>query len=260
MATFVLVHGGGHGGWCWRPVADRLRAAGHEVHAPTLTGLADRAHGLHPKVDLETHIADVAALMFYEDLHNVILVGHSYGGMVITGAADRMTERISRLVYLDAAIPCNGEALLDVSPGLAAFRDVQLVDGVELGLWPGSAAAVIYGITDPAVMEWVLPRLTPHPWRSFEQPLTLSRQDAVAALPRAIINCSQSLSTRPAEIRHRWANGDYVREIDTGHDLMLTEPDAVARMLMEIADLTSPATLPPRSAGTAPEADSRPPA
>lgn len=239
MSTFVLVHGGGHGGWCWKPVARILRAAGHEVHAPTLSGLADRSHVLHPELGLNTHIADIAGLLFFEDLSDVILVGHSYGGMVITGAADRAIERIGRLVYLDGAIPLDGEALLDVSPGLAAFRDVRLVDGVELGLWPDSAAAEIYGITDPGLTDWVMPRLAPHPWRTVEQKLVLSHPEKIAALPRAIINCVLSLSRRPGDIRHRWAQGDYVREIDTGHDLMLTEPAETARMLLEIAGLSA---------------------
>ena len=99
MATSVLVHGGGHGGWCYQKVARRLRAEGHEVHAPSLTGLADRSHLLVPGIDLDTHSTDVVNLLRYEDLSDVILVGHSYGGMVITGIADRAADRIGRLVY-----------------------------------------------------------------------------------------------------------------------------------------------------------------
>jgi pimeloyl-ACP methyl ester carboxylesterase len=117
MATYVLVHGGGHGGWCYQRVARLLRAAGHEVYAPTLTGLGERAHLLSPRVDLDMHIRDVAAVMEYEDLREVILTGHSYGGMVITGAADRAADRVSRLVYLDAANPKDGQSLVDVSGG-----------------------------------------------------------------------------------------------------------------------------------------------
>jgi pimeloyl-ACP methyl ester carboxylesterase len=235
VATYVLVHGGGHGGWCWRPLAMLLRAEGHEVYAPTLTGVADRRHLLHPGIDLQTHIEDIAALLLYEDLRQVILVGHSYGGMVITGAADRQIDRVSRLVYLDAAIPHDGEALVDVSPGLQAFRDTRTVDGVELGLWPEAAATAIYGISDPELAKWALPRLTPHPWKTFEQALSLANPEAVAALPRAIINCTGSLSRRPPEMRQRWFDAEHVREIDTGHDLMLTEPEAVARLLLELS-------------------------
>src|SRR5580700_2534506 len=100
-ATYVLVHGGGHGGWCWQRVVPLLRAAGHEVYTPTLTGLGERSHLLRPDIDLDTHIADVVGVLRYEDLTDVILVGHSYGGMVITGVADRALARIGQLVYLD---------------------------------------------------------------------------------------------------------------------------------------------------------------
>jgi pimeloyl-ACP methyl ester carboxylesterase len=237
VATFVLVHGGGHGGWCWQPVTRRLRARGHEVHAPTLTGLGERRHLLGPDIDLDTHIEDVVSLLFHEDLGDVTLVGHSYGGMVITGVADRALARVSRLAYLDAAIPLDGEALVDVSPGLLEFNDARLVDGVLLGLWPDGVSAALYGLTDPQLAAWAAPRLTPHPWRTFETKLRLRHAEAVAALPKGIVNCPVSLARRPAETLSRWFDADYVRAIDTGHDLMLTEPEAVSVMLEEIAAL-----------------------
>ena len=115
MATFVLVHGGGHGGWCYKKVAGLLQAEGHEVYAPSLTGLGERSHLLSDRIDLAMHVADVAALFHYQDLSDVILVGHSYGGMVITGAADAAPDRVGRLVYLDAANPVNGQSLLDIA-------------------------------------------------------------------------------------------------------------------------------------------------
>jgi pimeloyl-ACP methyl ester carboxylesterase len=235
MANFVLVHGGGHGGWCWQPVARRLRNAGHEVHAPTLTGLGERRHLLTPETSLDTHIEDVTTLLFYEDLREVVLVGHSYGGMVITGVADRIPDRIACLAYLDAAIPLDGESLVDVSPGLQQYNDVQLLDGEELGLWPEAAAAAIYGITEEELARWGMPRLTPHPWRCFEQQLQLVDPRAVARLPRAVVNCVASLNLRPPHLRSRWLEGEFVRAIDAGHDLMLIEPDATAALLNEIA-------------------------
>ena len=111
--TFLLIHGAWHGGWCWRDVASRLRKAGHEVHAPSLTGLGERKHLAGGRIDLDTHIQDVVGLIEMEDLRDVVLVGHSYGGMVITGAADRMPASIARLVYLDAFVPENVKCLLD---------------------------------------------------------------------------------------------------------------------------------------------------
>src|SRR6516164_5260220 len=150
MATFVLVHGGGHGGWCYQRVSRLLRQAGHEVYAPTLTGLGERSHLVGPHVDLNLHIQDVVAELHYEDLHDVILVGHSYGGMVITGIADRAANRVGKLVYLDAANPTNGQSLVDVAgPIIEMTRPAgQVVDGVELVLLPGEGAAAFYGVTD----------------------------------------------------------------------------------------------------------------
>src|SRR5262249_51762833 len=153
MATYVLVHGGGHGGWCYQRVARILREAGHEGSAPTLAGLGERSHLLRPDVDLDMHIRDVTAVLHYEDLRDVILVGHSYGGMVITGAADRASDRVGRLVYLDAANPANGESLVDVSgPGILSTRPAgEVGDGVELVLLPSKTdPSLLYRRTHPA--------------------------------------------------------------------------------------------------------------
>ena len=188
-----------------------------------------------PETSLDTHIEDVTALLFHEDLREVVLVGHSYGGMVITGVADRMPDRIACLAYLDAAIPLDGESLVDVSPGLQQYNDVRLADGVNLGLWPDAAAAAIYGITEEKLARWVMPRLTPHPWRCFEQKLLLADPGAVARLPRAVVNCVASLNLRPTHLRNRWLEGEFVRAIDAGHDLMLIEPEATAALLDEVA-------------------------
>jgi pimeloyl-ACP methyl ester carboxylesterase len=240
MATYVLVHGGGHGGWCYQPVARLLRGEGHEVYAPTLTGLADRRHLLGPDVDLETHISDIANLIAFEGLTDVILVGHSYGGMVITGAADRAGERIGQLVYLDAAIPFDGEALADVSPGLLSVRPTnRIVHGVELTLWPDPDIIAMYGLDDPELAAWAVPKLTPHPWKTVVQPLRLRHPNAVAAKPRTIINCTSTMERRretvSADHFERWHSADRVWEIDTGHDLMLTRPRETADMLLKLA-------------------------
>src|SRR3954453_17747595 len=115
-ATFVLVHGAWHGGWCWQRVTPLLRAAGHEVFTPTLTGMGERSHLIHPLISLSTHIQDITAVLEYEDLHNVILIGHSYAGMVITGVAAIAETRLAHLVYLDAFLPENGMSLIDYAP------------------------------------------------------------------------------------------------------------------------------------------------
>jgi len=238
MATFVLVHGAWHGGWCWLRVARLLRDAAHEVYTPTLTGLGERAHLLSPEVDLDLHIRDVAAVMEYEDLREVILTGHSYGGMVITGAADRGADRVSRLVYLDAANPKDGQSLVDVSGGYITWtRQLgTVVDGVELVLLPETSdVGLMYGVTDPDDAAWMISRLTGHPWRCFEQPLTLTDEASYGAIPQYHIVCTSTLATRDPELIAEARAGGRLWDIDTGHDLMITEPRRVADALLQVA-------------------------
>jgi pimeloyl-ACP methyl ester carboxylesterase len=236
MATFVLVHGGGHGGWCYQRLARLLRAEGHEVHCPTLTGLGERRHLLGPAINLDTHIEDVVNLLFHEDLRDVYLAGHSYGGMVITGVADRALDRVGHLVFLDASHPQNGEALSDVAPGMMdyAYSHMRVQDGIEVIELPEDEAIRSYGLTDPADMAWAKPRLAPHPWACYTQKLVMRHEDAVRKLPRTSINCTPTLKIRPPELLHRTLEGDHIFEIDTGHDLMITEPRKVADMLIEV--------------------------
>jgi pimeloyl-ACP methyl ester carboxylesterase len=237
MGTFVLVHGGGHGGWCYQRVARLLRAEGHDVYTPTLTGLGERAHFLHSGIDLDVHIRDVTELLFFEDLHDVILVGHSYGGMVITGAADRASDRVGQLVYLDAANPKNGQSLLDVAgPIIASVRPLgRVVDGVELVLLPGPGAAEFYGVTDPTDGAWMDERLTGHPWACFEQPLRLTNEAALWAIPASHIVCTSTLATRDPDLMQAARDAGRLWDIDTGHDLMVTEPQKVADALAQVA-------------------------
>jgi pimeloyl-ACP methyl ester carboxylesterase len=235
-ATYVLVHGGGHGGWCYQRVARILRAAGHEVHCPTLTGLGERSHLVSADVDLDTHITDVVNVLVYEDLRDVILAGHSYGGMVITGVADRALERIGELVYLDAALPLNGESLVDVSPTpmAGARTSGEIVDGVELVTPPDYLLAHM-GVTDPDDLAWMRDRVSWQPWKCFEQPLAMRREADVKRIPRTIVNCTPTLGMDMQAHKERLFDADRVWEIDTGHDLMITEPDAVAEMLERLA-------------------------
>lgn len=235
MATFVLVHGGGHGGWCYQPVARRLQSRGHVVYAPSLTGLGDRAHLLSPAIDLDMQIHDVVQLLHFEDLRDAIIVGHSYGGMIITGVADRATERVGHRVYLDAAYPADGQSLVDHAPFVAEARKAgRVVDGIELVLFPGTDPLGFYGVTDPATIEWMKPRLTPHPWKCFEQKLVLRNEEAMRAIPESHIICTASIPGREMELLKARSHGR-VWDIDTGHDLMLTEPEWVADRLCDVA-------------------------
>ncbi|HXK22958.1 MAG TPA: alpha/beta hydrolase [Myxococcota bacterium] len=238
MKPYVLVHGGGHGGWCYQRVARIIRSKGHEVYTPTLTGLGEREHLLSPAIDLDLHITDVVKGLEFEDLRDVILVGHSYGGMVISGVADRATSRIGHIVYLDAANPKNGQSLVDVAgPMMMAARSKgRVVNGIELVLYPGTDPMSFYGVTDPEQIEWMKPKLTPHPWKCFEQKLVLRNEPAMRAIPETHIVCTSTLPGRDVAALKASSQGR-VWDIDTGHDLMISEPEAVADLLLRVASL-----------------------
>jgi len=236
MGTFVLVHGGGHGGWCYQPVARLLQAQGHLVYAPSLPGMAEHVHQLNADIDLEMHIDDVVNLLFYEDLHDVVLVGHSYGGMVITGVADRVPERVGHRVYLDAAYPSNGESLhehayANIEP---QRQSIYTENGVELVMRPDPAFAGFFGITEPDLAKWTNERLSPQPWKCFSQKLFFKNEDAMRAIPESHLICSSTIPGRDMDLLRTRAQGR-VWDIDTGHDLMLTEPEWVAETLMKVA-------------------------
>jgi pimeloyl-ACP methyl ester carboxylesterase len=237
VATYVLVHGGGHGGWCYQRVARLLEAEGHVVYAPTLSGLGERSGLLTDAIDLALHADDVAAVLHYEDLRDVILVGHSYGGMVITGAADLAADRIGKLVFLDAATPRNGQSLVDVAgPVINAVRPMgQVVDGIELVLLPAPDAGLLYGVTDPGDLAWMAERLTGHPWKCFEQPLALQNEDALWTIPQYHIVCTSTVATRDKSLMEQARAAGRLWEIDTGHDLMITEPARTADALLQVA-------------------------
>jgi pimeloyl-ACP methyl ester carboxylesterase len=238
VATYVLVHGGGHGGWCYQRVARLLRAVGHEVYTPTLTGLGERSHLRSATVDLDLHVRDVVSVLHYEDLRDVILVGHSYGGMVITGVADRAADRVGRIVYLDAATPINGQSLVDVAgPIIEAVRPMgEVVDGLELVLLPAPDAGLLYGVTEPADLAWMAERLEGHPWQCFEQPLRLTNEAALWAIPQFHIVCTSTIPTRDKKLMAKARAEGRLWDIDTGHDLMITEPQAVTDALREVAE------------------------
>jgi len=163
----VLIHGSMHGGWCWQRVAPLLRAAGHDVYTPTLTGLGERVHLAHPAVDLDTHIRDVLGVLEFEDLHEVILVGHSYGTMVITGVADRVPERIAHLVYLDGTMAADGQTALDFfPPEWRASRRAQVdAEGEGWRLLP-PVDLTVWGIREDDAA-WVHGKLVPQPFKTF---------------------------------------------------------------------------------------------
>ena len=235
MATFVLVHGATYGGWCWRRVVPLLRAAGHDVYAPTLTGLGERAHLAHPGIDLDTHVQDIVGVLEYEDLDRVVLVGHSYAGTVIAGVADRLPGRIAHLVHLDAAEAADGQALLDLfSPDRqAALRDEVVAEGDGWRLRPADPSAD--GVTDPEDAAWVRAKLTPQPFKTFTQPLRLADPAGFVG-PKTYIACVAAPRERWRDAmveRARAEPGWRYREVATGHDAMVTAPRELADLLLE---------------------------
>jgi pimeloyl-ACP methyl ester carboxylesterase len=169
MATFVLVHGGWAGSVVWWQIVPRLRKAGHEVYAPTLTGIGERKHLLSREIDLDTHIQDVIGVIDEEDLSDIVLVGHSYGGMVITGVADRVPEKVATLVYLDAFVPENGQSLFNLLP---SDRSLTTVPGEDWLVTPIPSAD--FGLKRPEVITLWEAKSTPHPLATLTQPVQLT--------------------------------------------------------------------------------------
>jgi pimeloyl-ACP methyl ester carboxylesterase len=234
--TYVLVHGAWHGGWCWKAVADALRGMGHRVSAPTQTGLGERKHLLTQNVTLDTFVADVVNHIEAEELNDIILVGHSFGGTSITGAADKLGSRIRHLVYLDSVILENGRSVFSALPPevVAARRKtvVELGQGMFIPPPPPSA----FGIPEShALTEWVRRRLTPHPIGTYDSPLTLANPVGNGR-PRTYIVCTNPIYA-PLEGSRQWVKSQQSwewREIPTGHDAMVTAPEELARMLAAI--------------------------
>ncbi len=218
--TFVLVHGAWHGGWCWRRVADRLTAAGHRVFTPTLTGLGERSHLLGPSVNLSTHVTDIVNVLRWEELGEVVLCGHSYGGMVVTGVADLVPERIATLVYLDAFVPENGQSMQDLRP-----REI----GPGLTMPPIPAETFRVNAADRA---WVDRECTPQPVQCITEKLALS--GAYRAVQRRVyIRAADypSPAFEPTYERLRSDPGWTVHRLPCGHDVMVDMPDALAELL-----------------------------
>ncbi len=228
MSTFVLIHGSYQGGWIWQPVAARLRAQGHTVFTPTMQGCAERRHALRPGIDTTTFVNEVADLLFFEDLRDVVLVGTSSGGMVVCGVAERMRHRVARIVLVDALALFNGERSRDITKRPAPAGPMPLAAAPSRE----EAAIGLFAELDPATLAWVLDRYTPHPVGTSEIPVKLGDfwdMDWNAT----VIWCRQAV--HPGEAHQRRAaarlNAAWF-ELDTGHYPMLTTPDALTALLL----------------------------
>ena len=233
MTDFVLVHGAWHGGWCWTRVAPLLRRAGHDVFTPTLTGLGERAHLASADVSLDTHIADVLGVLESEELDDVVLCGHSYGGMVITGVAERAGERIDTLVYLDAFVPEDGQSVFHLmgSERAATFREQASRTGDGWRVDPIPAES--FQVRDPGDAAWVDRRCVPQPITTFGQPIASA--GAIGAVRRRIyIRADNDRVTSYAYCaEHARSAPDWeYHDVPAGHDVMIDAPQALAGILL----------------------------
>jgi pimeloyl-ACP methyl ester carboxylesterase len=219
--TYVLVHGAWHGGWCWKEVSQQLQKKGAEVYTPTLSGLGEHNNVLDTTINLDTHIQDIVNFINMYDLHNVILVGHSYAGLVIAGVADRIPGRISKLIFLDAMLTENGQSGL---PGKSP-------EGLSIPAWKPE----VFGITDTAQINWVKARLTPQPYRTFTQPLHLQHPYG-NHLPLIYIACSKPEMPELQAFADKAKNSKEWKYYDlpTGHDAMITMPKELTALLYKL--------------------------
>ena len=235
MATFLLIHGAWFGGWIWKRVTPLLRAAGHEVLTPTLTGLGERAHLARPEVSLHTHVQDVLGVLAYEDVRGVVLVGWSYAGMVITAVAEQAADRLAHLVYLDASVPEDGQAALDLlDPATRAAREERVrTEGQGWQMLPPPVEQ--FGITAEADARWVRPKLVRQPFKTYQEPVRLTNA-AARALPRTYMYCTVGpwTSIFAPFARKAQAEGWRYRALATGHAAPVLEPQKLADLLLEI--------------------------
>jgi pimeloyl-ACP methyl ester carboxylesterase len=241
LANFVLVHGAFEGGFCFQRVAHRLRQAGHEVWTPTLTGAGERFHLLTREVGLETHVQDIVSVLEYEDLRDVSLVGHSYGGTVVTAAADRAFARIARVIYLDASAPQNGQSASGAfTEGTEDVLNAMAEADEDWLLPPLPLSAV--GVTAPDDVAMLEARRHPHPMRTLREPVHLSGH--VDSIPRAYIVCSQhqglsalfGVDPLAAFVERARHEGWPLQVLDAPHDAMITHPDLVASALLSYVE------------------------
>ncbi len=232
--TIVLVHGAFHGGWCWRRVADALREQGHWVFTPTLTGLGERSHQLDESVSLDTWIEDIVGVIESEELTDVLLVGHSLGGLTVSGVADRLPERLRALVYLDALLVPDGLTAVDMGPPGERERRAAAagIADTDLALPPFPAAS--FGVVDPDDAAWLQRRMTPQPIRPYLDPVHLDHPLG-NGLPCTYIACTSPIypANDPSKELARSQPGWRWLELESGHNAMVTAPDALTAMLLD---------------------------
>jgi pimeloyl-ACP methyl ester carboxylesterase len=231
--TFVLVHGAWHGGWCWRRVSDLLEKQGHKAFTPTMTGVGERAHLIDPKINLKTHVTDIVNVIRWEGLKDIVLVGHSYGGYIISGVAEHVHDAIGSLVYLDAFVPETGDNLADNATQPVRDAIAAALQKGDTTLKPPAAAAFLVNEQDRA---WVDGKCVPHPIATLTDKITLTgAHDRVAK--KAYIR-NKGYPSPPFDAVHDKYKGNAawrVYELPCGHDAMVDMPDRLTEILLEVA-------------------------
>ena len=238
MATFLLVHGAWHGGWCWKRVARRLSAKGHLVYTPTLTGLGERSHLAGPEIDLGCHIKDILGVLDTEELSDVIICGHSYGGQIITPVIDQRIKSFRAGVWLDAFVPENGQSLLDSWPPEHAQKILEKVLKLGEGWKIPPMKPEYFGVMNQQDIEWVSRRCVPQPFKTFSEPVQLT--GIWKTIPRKMYilaelhpNSNFERFSGPLSQKPDWD----VRTVPSGHDVMVDKPEILTEILLEIAEL-----------------------
>jgi pimeloyl-ACP methyl ester carboxylesterase len=230
--TFVLVHGAWHGGWCWRRVTDLLELQGHKVFTPTLTGLGERSHLINPTVNASTHVDDVVNVINWENLDDVVLVGHSYGGLAITGVADRIADKISRIVYLDAFMLEDGESVVEKASANTKSIIDKAIEGRQLSL--KSPPSSVFGVGEQD-RPWVESKLTPQPTASFSEKVANKGGREKIAKKFYMRAKRYPSPTFDGYLERAKANpGWSTFEFDSGHDVMVVQPQQLAEQLLKV--------------------------
>jgi pimeloyl-ACP methyl ester carboxylesterase len=231
--TFVLVHGAWHGGWCWRRVADRLEGKGHKVFAPTMTGLGERSHLLSKDINLATHVTDIVNMIKWENLHDIVLVGHSYGGNIISGVAEQAHDKIGSIVFLDAFVPDSGTSLAETASQVVRDAIATATAKGDLTLKPVPAAVFRVNEKDRA---WVDAMCTPHPIATFTDKIAVTGARDKIAKKTYIRGTAYPQPTFDKNLAAKKADSSWrTYEVPAGHDVMVDAPDRLAEILIEVA-------------------------
>ena len=233
---FLLIHGAWHGGWVWNEISDILRYQRCSVSTPTLTGLGEKKHLLSSKITIETFIEDVVNHIVFENLNNIILVGHSFAGSVISGVADKLKDRIQKLIYFDAVILKNGQKPFDIAPKELVKQRIELAKRFGNGISIPAPSADAFGVFDVKKSLLLEEKLTPHPLSTYQSKLTI-KNEIGNGIPLFYIFCNDPVyksleSSREVVRKLKWP----IFELSAGHDAMLTHPKETLNLLMKICN------------------------